>query len=185
MADEYKFLTGDDVKVLKEVVEYYRKVVKAGQKLPTNEIYSPAPPMYMAEVPVGGIAALDTGTGEPGSAECNIFKLVDGVMTDAGFTETVYNASLSSITQASASYISAQRDSYGTWWAMNSSGNGTGTAALEDVDVVVAVFPNGDTTKLQYNVMTLSLPSNYFPLGTGASDTIDIIDITDCPPPFE
>lgn len=68
-----------------------------------------APETYIALPPAGGIPAMSfnegatTGTSDdvytPGSADCDIYKIVDGVLTDTGFTKTVYNLSFRDISQ--------------------------------------------------------------------------------------
>ncbi len=50
-----------------------------------------APETYIALAPTGGIPAIDGAT--PGSAECDIYKILEGDLVEAGFTKLIYNLS--------------------------------------------------------------------------------------------
>lgn len=140
------------------------------------------PEVYVALVPLGGIPALYfgwdpaptvTGTGSvvdgitgtgpqsdrPGSAECQIWKIVDDgtglkILERVGnLTQTVYNLSTSSISQQ---WVSIHKTKFGHWIVSNPRSGGSGcdtirfciTSADEDtlsVTAEIRAWPNGCT----------------------------------------
>lgn len=83
-----------------------------------------APESYIAYAPVGGIPGLNlegtTGTGllsgpagdVPGSALCDIYKIVNGVLRSAGFQKRVYNLQSSDV---AGTWVFISREKFGRW----------------------------------------------------------------------
>lgn len=98
--------------------------------------------VYVAYTPSGGIPALiqeaGTGTGEnndtPGSADCDVYELVNGTLQLLFSTVTVYNLSTSA--QPGAAWILVVKDNGGTFWALSTDAPGVKSI-------------NGDTTPAQ------------------------------------
>lgn len=122
MAKAY-FLTEDDHSTLMTMLALF-KANKLNLRIrnsshPDRAGVSPecylAYPQSAAGIP--GLSSGSTGTSDdiPGSAECDIFQVVDGEIIDAGFSLTVYNLSIANLTQ---DWIQIQRDKFGTWWAI-------------------------------------------------------------------
>jgi hypothetical protein len=91
----------------------------------------PAPEMYVALTPIGGIPALvqassTPGEGdEPGVADCQIYKIVKGaddfLEEVANVTKPVYNLNGEEI--AGETWVLVQRDKFGTWFAITGGSN--------------------------------------------------------------
>lgn len=94
--------------------------------------YNTAPESYIARIPAEGIAgraAVGTGTGTGGadntvvsSAVCDIYKIISGQLSPAGFSKQVYNLSLSAIEEG---YAPVARDKFGRWVAGGVGGGGS------------------------------------------------------------
>lgn len=67
---------------------------------------------YVAKTPGGGIAAMSGTT--PGSASCEIYKVVSGSLVDQSLSQTVYN--LNNIAIPGNAFITIHQDAYGNWW---------------------------------------------------------------------
>jgi hypothetical protein len=106
-----------------------------------------APEVYIALVPGGGIPAnegdpeLLPGTGSeldyqqgdmPGYADCQIYRIIGGVLQSCDFTKRVYNLTASAIDQG---WITVVRDKFGNWIAQ--TGGGT---PCEDRNEVWMIF---------------------------------------------
>lgn len=122
-------LTDGDVEVLKGLIAREKARLSNVPNRPVaynEDEYHQAPECYIALVPPEGIPALNrqltTGSGDevlddvPGSAECNIYQLVDDAFVRVeGLTKLVYN--LSSFALAPNEWIKIERDKFGTWLA--------------------------------------------------------------------
>lgn len=72
--------------------------------------------VYIAKIPGGGLPARSGTT--PGSANCTIYRIVDGPsikVAGTSLTKKVYNLSTTAI--AADSYIAIKRDAWGNWLA--------------------------------------------------------------------
>lgn len=121
------FLTDEDHSILQELIRDRKggRINAPNRQTPrlSDEGAShQAPEVYIAIVPTGG---LDGRTGTtPGSAQCNIHRIVAGALEEVpSFTETIYNISESAIGEDQ--YISVKRDKYGTWLADTGGGGGS------------------------------------------------------------
>lgn len=85
-----------------------------------------SPEVYIIKTPSAGIPAISTaGTGSgtagdaaagdtPGSADCDVYYVdSSGVLTDAGFTITVYNLTIANV--KGGLITTAKRDKWGSW----------------------------------------------------------------------
>lgn len=117
-------LTEEDVVELREVLaERRRRSLSTANRPRVDAEYDGLPPeVYIAYTPTGGIPALAvniTGTGTqeeddtPGSAECDIYRIIDGFFVSTGVTRTVYN--LSPLAVDGKHWIVVMRDKWGTW----------------------------------------------------------------------
>lgn len=94
-----------------------------------------APEVYIALVPSGGIPAnegdpeLLPGTGTeldfqqgdtPGHADCQIYRIINGVLHSCDFTKRVYNLSEAAIDQQ---WVTIVRDKWGQWIAQTGGGS--------------------------------------------------------------
>lgn len=129
MADAY-YLTQKDRDILDKLSNMF-----FGQPTP-NGPYDPEPripessDIYIALVPEDGIPAATANDGEstpdltvddkPGSANCKIFRVIDGELKYCGMEKRIYNISSTDIAEG---WISVKRDKYGTWLADNPGGN--------------------------------------------------------------
>jgi len=118
------FLTDEDHRLLKDMIND-RKGGRVNSPSRSSQLFSEqdanhqAPEVYIAKTPVDGIPARSTTT--PGSAECNIYRIVDDNLEEvSSFTHVVYNLKESDI--AGDEYISVKRDKYGTWLADTGGG---------------------------------------------------------------
>lgn len=138
------FLTEDDRNDIAALLAAFRGGRLSIRGNPRRLIDKPgvSPETYLALATTGIPALTSSGTGSgtfsdsdlPGSAECQIYQVVDGELLDTGNTETVYNNSRSDIT---ADWIQIHRDKFGTWWAIPS--------VVSNVQIVVA-FPSNEGT---------------------------------------
>lgn len=139
MAQDIYGLTKADVDFLKELKRAYG----GGRQNPPSsrlgyDIFddSPqAPEVYIALVPSGGIPAnegdpellpgtgteLDLNQGDtPGSATCQIYRIIGGVLYSCDFSKVVYNLSASAIDEQ---WITVIRDKFGNWIAQTGGGS--------------------------------------------------------------
>lgn len=124
MSKPYVF-TEADVKIIQDLLARERSRVTRPRAHDVRLHDDAAPDFYVAKTPEDGIPGLeedrtDTGTGygeddTPGSAECDIYKVTDGVMEAMGFTLLLHN--LSPLTIPPFKWVFAERDKTGTWWA--------------------------------------------------------------------
>lgn len=133
-------LSGDDVAVLKKMVDWFRK---SGHGLLEDEGYpSPyqSPDTYVALLPDGGIAALSGST--PGAAECDIYRLIvegtAGSLATMNMTRLVFNLSSEAVT---GSYVPVTRTKSGAWIitsAYNELATGTAscTSSLDGITLL-------------------------------------------------
>lgn len=103
--------------------------------------------IYIAKVP-GGAGIPKRVTTTPGTASCEIYRIDDDTLAldDASFTETVYNISLTDITEASgpvATYVKVSRDKYGYWIADGAAGSSAVTGVKWVNRSGVAIPPGG------------------------------------------
>ncbi len=142
MAEKLFLLKADDLAILREVIDDYRK---RRYSTPGRARIEPdehqAPEVYIARTPASGIDALRGHSGtditddEPGSALCNIYRIVPtaapaGTDTNAeiraveSFEKRIYN--LSSTAVAADSWIPVMRDKYGYWLAVSNAASVSG-----------------------------------------------------------
>lgn len=173
-ADGY-YLSKTDYEFLQQLIAREKKVIVNQRFRPhfEEEQYL-TPEHYRALTPFAGIPALtlvagtgsgtsSTGTGtdnEPGSADCQIYRLLNGEMTHTGITLTVWNDSL--IAVPGNKWVGLMRDKFGTWWAVpnqgTTSGGGGGTSQGVHGDVQLSDGAGGfifaGSTKLNYDTTT-------------------------------
>lgn len=128
----------DDLDILRTLVAEYRRRPKDRPRSDPTPPLPTAPEVYVVLTPDGGIPGLtesaDVGTefgedDEPGSADCQIYRRVSGVLIPQGFTRTVYNLSADAI--GGSQWVGVVRDKWGDWYAMSGvpgpAGAGGGT----------------------------------------------------------
>lgn len=128
MANRY-YLNEDDALILREIVRWFRQSKRSSALMPDSLVLSQTPSVYIAQVPVDGIPAMDealTGTGNdvPGKAECSIFRIVNDELEDMGITRDVYNLSTSLI---DVPYVLVTKTKGGSWVASTGGGDSGGT----------------------------------------------------------
>lgn len=158
MADFDKIygLTEDDRNGLNDFIERVNKYIfNTTNRGNFIEDDHQAPEVYIAIVPDEGILGMTqpgtSGTaapsGEPDSAECQIYKIVPDFITsvltlvpigEADMTIKVYNISPSEI--AGGTWITAARDKFGSWYATT----GAGGDAINTGDEMRKVRPIGE-----------------------------------------
>ncbi len=116
MADGY-YLSESDLAVLKEMLAWYKRQPGNTQNRHGDSSIDfadhPAPEVYVAFTPLAGIPALVDAT--PGSATCDIYRILNGVLVPAGspLQRTVYN--ISQTTVVGGTYVKVERDKWGSW----------------------------------------------------------------------
>ena len=135
-------LTSHDIEVLKEVV----RSVRERRQGTTNRPYvptemAPAPEVYVALTPTGGIPGLTKASDEfgeldqPGYADCDIYRVVIGSGTPTlrlmGITKRILNLSETEIAENTWQLV--KRDKGGQWFA--DSGNGSAVTPTEWVRI--------------------------------------------------
>lgn len=122
---EVNFLTDDDVAILRRLVRESRNTLVNGRTRGTAlEQEQTTPEVYVIKTPVGGIPAIeslgtgDSGTQVPGSAECDIYRLLDTapLLYNCGFTKTIYNLSRQDLPEEQ--WLLVVRDKFGSWYAI-------------------------------------------------------------------
>lgn len=140
-ADELYGLTKDDVAWLKEVRTRLGSLLQNNPSAKLSELLldtdPPAPETYIALVGESGIPAATgdpyrlSGTGTdstldniegdiPGSAECDIYRIVRGSLHPVFLRKVVYNLSSSAVSQG---WITVVRDKFGSWIAQVGGGS--------------------------------------------------------------
>lgn len=145
MAEQDKFyLTEADVMFLRQLKEEHtHRNVNTPNRFAQPDPEFSTPEVYVALTPAGGIPALVPGTGTggsdigatPGTADCYIYRndLTTGQLTYSGFTKPVYN--LSGTAVPGNAFVIAERDKWGTWFAVDmSEGGGGSSLTVEEVD---------------------------------------------------
>jgi len=128
---DFFYFNEDEAKIIADMVSSYLKRNQGehiiGPPMDLSDGMFP-PEVYVAQLPVGGIPALETVSGSPipGSATCDIYKLwpYAGTGTGSGeeeliaaaFDQTVYNISSSVVT---GDYKIVWRDKFGHWITEN------------------------------------------------------------------
>lgn len=144
-------LSADDIQLLQGLLERERASVRNTRGRTLLE----APPpngrgQMVAKVPISGIPARSSLT--VGTAECVIYRQVDGLLEDAGFTRVVYNLDTEEVPENS--YVLIKQDNWGTWWTdgsplsdVGTGGGSVGTMTLDRTDDNVGVWydPTTDT----------------------------------------
>ena len=88
----------------------------------------PAPEVYVALAPVGGIQGRSGTT--PGSASCAIYRITSGTLAAIGnLSKTVYNMSEMAI--AAGAYVVVSRTKGGAWVTANNDGSGSTVARAQ------------------------------------------------------
>lgn len=163
MADLYA-LSESDVQVLREVIDSTRKGRKnphlRGKPEPET---SQSPEVYVARTPAGGIPDMVGST--PGSAVCNMSRIIAGSLIQLQKTRKVY--SLAAV--AGDTRVNVQRDKLGVWWALPSGSGGPAPTAFSGVKLSLSP------------ISTQALPNNAlvtltWALGTGY-DTATYFDV--------
>lgn len=139
-----------------------------------NPSTGPAPEVYVAKAPTGGIPPI-TGT-TPGSAECDIYRLVDSGLeaVGAGVSRTVYNLS----TFRFNSWVTLTRDKYGKWFAQQSATGPCTTGVTIPMTDIRCV--NGTQYKDSWNTY-LSIDANGCIVQSPGQITTTVIGCCDCP----
>lgn len=122
-----RFLSDKDAELLQELLDEHRKRREnAPSQVPTEHSWSQgedhqAPEVYVAAPPSGGIPARTADT--PGSATCDVYKIVGGDLVDADFDLLVYNISNQIIPRFDercaaddyVNYVAITRTKFGFW----------------------------------------------------------------------
>ncbi len=165
MAEQLYGLTKADLGLLMEMIQERKNRLqqvntqnRAGdQSVDHQEVF--APETYVAFTPVGGIPAM-VGTGAvPGFADCNIYRVIGGVLEQVTFlVRTVYNLSESAVD--GLSWVVVVRDKFGTWVAIPTAVGGTFNLTVEETPGTAAVFHNITTLAFDTSAgFTVSQPS--------------------------
>lgn len=115
MPEELYALTPNDLETLRTVKRLIQngKLNTSGRDEAKNGV-SQSPDVYIAKTPTGGIPGRVSLT--PGSAECEVYVLVDGVLEALGIeVQTVYNLGTTAI--EGNLYIAIKQDKFRIWLA--------------------------------------------------------------------
>jgi hypothetical protein len=124
-------LTDADKELIQDWLDWARRqspTLTAGGPAPLG----PAPEVYVAQAPAGGIPALTAGTGgagdRPGTASCAVYRVLGTATAPElkavyGLSRTVHN--LATVAVPGNSYVPVARDKFGKWLAVQ-AGGGTG-----------------------------------------------------------
>lgn len=142
MAKKAFVLSESDRDTLKEIIAEFRGMpASTTGRAAISKRHIQAPEVYVALSPEGGIPGAEFGIGDiPGSADCDVYKLVDGELEYAGFDRHVFNLSADEI--AEQQWILINRDKWGQWYVAGSfvtetTGTDTGTGT----DILIPVTP--------------------------------------------
>lgn len=149
------FLSFDDLVILRWLVQEKRKEQKSPinrQGIAPGDDTHQAPEVYIAlpqestGIPAmtRGIGTGSGGTDTPGSATCDVYKIVDGELESTGLSKEVFNLTDSAIPH---DWILILRDKFGRWvvppvgsaavrFQITQSGVGTGTGTDDDAAAV-------------------------------------------------
>lgn len=152
-------LSKNDVKLIQELLDASRR--RTGIRSRTQEDDWPSPDTYVVyashDIPAATGSA-GTGSGydsTPGSAECNVFKLMsDGTLGSMGFTVTVYNVARTAI--SANRWLLATRDKLGDYYATASVDADSVSTLVESV--VAAAIATARETEFTW---TSTVTSNY------------------------
>lgn len=119
-------LSEDDRETLNDLIRWWRRSpFNAANRAREAEPDYPGPECYLVRAPAGGIPALgygaDTGTGTgtaalddvPGSADCEVYDVLDGELSATGFTIEVWNFTNAQVPQGG--WVTAVRTKFGAW----------------------------------------------------------------------
>lgn len=121
MADLF-VLTEHDKTLLAGVLETVRRQpLNTPQRFEGEDADGNAPDVYVAVSPSTILA------NAAASVSCRVWRLLSGVLTDAGFDRDVWNPSATNI---SAGTIIIKRDKFGVWWAESLAAGGGGSGIL-------------------------------------------------------
>lgn len=137
MASEFYVLSRDDMLALRQTMERVRRQsANSRNRAEDGDDTIPAPEVYLARVPASGIpgpsavgTAVPPASEAPNSAACTLWRLslITGQLESlSGFTRVVY--SLVGFVPGN-SWILAERDKFGTWWAVAAFGQDSQTSA--------------------------------------------------------
>lgn len=169
MSKQIRVISDADWEVLKRLVAANQNLLQSSQRPLTNNQFrdgddSMAPEVYIALVPAAGIPGLDSATSgsgsdnpptegdRPGSASCNIYKIIDGQLRPIpGLTRTVYNLSESTI---DSDWITVQREKFGTWLASVGGGGSSSEVIIKRGKTVssIAIGSRHFTTSCQVEI---------------------------------
>jgi hypothetical protein len=146
MPDKYYVLSESDAAAVKEMSRLLQAARRGRGGNTGIPFLDQTPDMHVALVPPDGIPARIGNT--LGSAECNIYRVVEGVLeSSSGFTRTVYNLSASEIpgsedigTSGEEAYVAVARDKWGTWLALSGSGAATQLEVVTNVQCLANVL---------------------------------------------
>lgn len=132
------------------------------------------PERYIAAIgEAGSIPGLTPATGSdtiydaPGSVECDIYRISNGLLVPAGFTKRVYNLSTRTIT---SDWFTVSRDKYGVWLVDSSNGGGKVTRLIvqtESWDTDLLGGGPGAICKVLWKNDEATIPSLTIAAGTG------------------
>lgn len=121
-------LNQTEIDILKEVIADWRRRHTRTWTAPPDEVFGQSPSVYVAWPPENGIPALtvvgdvgpDGGRDQPGSAECDIYRIDNLASTPdlqavSDLTKVVYNLTESDIPRR---WIAVQRTAFGQWVAL-------------------------------------------------------------------
>lgn len=165
--------TPGELSILRSIIRKERNSLVNSQNARPGEVPDDAPQApetYIALVPAGGIPAATppTGTGEieyldgdkPGSAECEIYKIVNNELNGINQNKEVYNITDQDITQ---SWVTIVRDKFGNWIAQ------IGKSSLSRCDgTTYTDFPEATST-----------PTHV--LGLDSEGCLVRVPVTECP----
>lgn len=144
---------------------------------------APAADCYLAAIGEdGSIPALSqdtTGTDNrdrPGSAICDVYKVVRGVIVPAGFQKRVYNISESTITDE---WFRIVKDKFGTWYADVAGAGVSHYAVQAEVEYWNENLPHGPgaVCVVKWKFFKGVVPGQIFTSGTGTGSSDNLIRI--------
>jgi hypothetical protein len=120
---KYYYLNDQQIALIQQIADIVRdrfpNTRLRGKNLLDNKQNWFTPETYIALPPTNGIPAISQATGgtpqegdKPGSAKCNIYRLVNGAISAWGYQEKVYNLTSNNIPQQ---WILVTKTKDGTW----------------------------------------------------------------------
>ncbi len=131
-------LSGDDLTLLKEMVDWYRNQPQNVRNRPApDESEQTTPEVYVAKTPGGGIPAISGDT--PGTASCQLYRRnkADGALDAFGSrSKTVNNITTTDI--PGSIYVPVSKDKFNDWYVLavgdkDTPGTGTGTGPISQL----------------------------------------------------